>query len=94
MSLSHEDIIQAGEYNRQKAAEQFLCLGLQSWGQSQERIDAAVDGYMRAAGFDLEKDRDKAKRWLNSVLGDLRRGKFEDEVQQLVVALNMRRKRA
>lgn len=91
MSLDHEDIIEAGKYHRKKSCEQFLCMGLQSWGQSKERIEQAVDGYLESAGFNLERERVIATDWLQGVVADLRRGKFDDEIEQLEAAMILRR---
>ena len=66
-------------------------MGLQSWGQTAEQRNEATDNYLRAAGFMLERDREKATKWLGSVLRNLRRGKFETEVEQLQAAIEQRK---
>lgn len=64
-------------------ASKFLCLGLQEWGQSEHVRRTAIDEFLTAAGFRLPKDRAVADQWLKNVQSLLKRGKFEDEIEQL-----------
>lgn len=86
-------------------AGRFLSLGIQDWGQSDEKRSEATQGYLRAAGFNVSvdpapsarmvnaikgPDAEPAMRWLLDVLKTMPRGKFETEVAHLESALNNR----
>lgn len=74
-----------------RVAESFLSMGIQSWGQTAEQSKKATDAYLRAAGFELERDRAAANEWLDGVKRNMRWGKFETEVEQLKAALEQRK---
>ena len=88
------------------AAKDFLLMGIQEWGQSEDERARATARYLFDAGFEkitasgypifggmfpqkpIEgPDGTEAFEWLNGILNNLKRGRFEDEVQQLTDAL-------
>jgi hypothetical protein len=90
----------------EKVAKLFMLQGVQDWGQPRSERERAVADYVRAAGFDVEPsavvvfggvvtdfkgpDAEPAKEWLLNTLTAMPRGKFENEIEHLVSALNAR----
>lgn len=72
-----------------RIAHTFLLQGIQHWGQTAEQREKATREYVSAAG--LKFGTTEANEWLASILKNLRRGKFEDEIQQLQAAIAVRR---
>lgn|GEM_PF-3811558 len=83
------------------AAKRFLSLGIQEWGQGDEKRSKAAEQYLRSAGFDVivlpapfkhivpsikGKDKLPAMAWLQEVLLSMPRGKYEDEAEHLTKA--------
>jgi hypothetical protein len=73
-----------------RVANRFLLQGIQHWGQSDAEREKATRDYIEAAG--LESGTEEANKWLANVLTNLRRGKFELEIEQLNTALEARQR--
>ena len=80
------------DYQLEEVARSYLGMGIQSWGQTAEQREKATREYIKAAGLMFGSS--EATEWLSGVLRGLRRGRFEDEVEQLVAALKSRRSAA
>jgi hypothetical protein len=75
----------------QDIASRFLLRGIQDWGQSAADREQATRDYVNAARYVFGSREGNA--WLDGVLLKLRRGKFEDELEQLTSAIDERSKR-
>lgn len=80
------------DYQIEEVCRSYLGMGIQHWGQSAEQRENATRKYVEAAG--LQFGTNEANEWLLSVNKNLRRGKFESEIAQLVTALESRRDKA
>jgi hypothetical protein len=69
-------------------AKTFLLRGIQQWGQSPADREQATREYVTAAGFVFGSD--DGNEWLRHILQNLKRGKLETEIEQLVAALASR----
>ena len=84
-------------------AKNFLCIGVQHWGQRDDARAKATERYLLEAGFDVSvspapaskiidaikgKDGVGARIWLQEVLLSMPRGKFEDEADHLSKAVD------
>lgn len=74
--------------SHQDTARTFLLTGIQDWGQSAADREQAMRDYVNAGRFVFGSREGNA--WLDGVIAKLRRGEFNDEVEQLVTALNQR----
>jgi hypothetical protein len=70
-----------------RVAHAFLLQGIQHWGQTAEQRERATRAYVEAAG--LKFGSNEANEWLEVVLKNLRRGKFETEVEYLQSAIEL-----
>lgn len=75
-------------YQLEEIARTYLWLGIQQWGQTAEQREKATRAYVEAAGFKFGST--EANEWVMGVVQNLRRGKFETEVEQLIAALASR----
>lgn len=75
-------------YQLEEIARTYLGLGIQQWGQTAEQREQATRAYVEAAGFKFGSA--EANEWVMGVVQNLRRGKFETEVEQLIAALASR----
>jgi len=76
-------------YQLEEIARTYLGLGIQHWGQTAEQRERATREYVEAAG--LKFGSTEANEWLKSIVLNLRRGKFETEVEQLMAAITNRK---
>lgn len=74
------------DYQIEEIARSYLGLGIQYWGQTSEQREKATREYVEAAGLTFGST--EANEWLKGVILNLRRGKFETEVEQLIAAIN------
>jgi hypothetical protein len=72
-----------------RVAHTFLLVGIQHWGQTAEKREAATRAYVEAAGFRFGST--EANAWLDGVLKTLKRGELNSEVEQLQDAITARR---
>lgn len=76
------------DYALQEICRSYLGMGIQNWGQGADKREAATRKYVEAAGLTFGTT--EADEWLSGVLGRLRRGKFETEIEQLMAAVSSR----
>lgn len=71
-------------------ARKFLLFGVQEWGQADDARRTAAIAYLTLAGID-DVESKAASEFLAQTCRDLRRGKLEHEIDQLVAAAAARR---